>query len=220
MSLLDTSKVSMDIAGDVLTLTLGDSSCKVKLPRGERGPPGRDGISIRGEKGEKGDKGECGLAGRDSIVPGPQGPPGAEGQRGGMPKFSVGQVVVGETASIVQSGSDEQPVLNFTIPRGHQGIAGQRGRDGKDGQHEFIQVRSMGHCPRFHSEFLATHIICDGVIDLPEMTESDVGAWTVLKTFDRLTVTGLMEGTGMVLDKTSRKFVVIPYGDKFKFSAF
>lgn len=58
------------------------------------------------------------------------------------------------------------------------------------------------------------------MIELPEMTESDVGAWTVLKTFDRLTVTGLMEGTGLVLDKTSRKFVVVPYGDKFKFSTF
>jgi len=216
---VDTSKISLDIAGDVLTLTLGDSSCKVKLPRGERGPPGRDGISIRGDKGDKGDPGVPGLPGRDSIVPGPEGPIGRDGARGGMPTFSIGQVVVGETASIVQSGSDEKPVLNFTIPRGHQGVSGQKGRDGKDGSHEFIQVRSMGYSPRFTPEMMATHVICDGQIDLPEMTETDLGAWIMFKTFDKLTVTGLVEGASM-LDKCCRKMVVIQHGDAYKFSAF
>ena len=42
---IDADKITMDVAGDVLTLTLGDTSRKVKLPRGERGAPGRDGQS-------------------------------------------------------------------------------------------------------------------------------------------------------------------------------
>lgn len=51
-------------------------------------------------------------------------PKGSKGDTGDSPVFTVGNVVTGEAGSSVQvylSGTDENPVLNFTIPRGNPG---------------------------------------------------------------------------------------------------
>jgi hypothetical protein len=219
MSLVDVEKITLDVAGDVLTLTLGESSRKVKLPRGERGAPGRDGISIKGDSGEKGETGRDGLAGRDSTVAGPTGPKGDCGRTGDTPSISIGQVVTGEQASVILGGTKEEPVLNFVLPRGERGFAGQPGRAGKDGSHEYIQLQYMGHSPRFTNDFLASHVLADGLVELPEMQESDVGSWTCIKTFTEVAVSGLVEEV-VKITKGAKKFVVIAYGGKFKFTAF
>lgn len=210
---------SLTVVGDVLTLDIDGHSLKCKVPRGERGAPGRDGISIRGEPGVRG---EPGAPGRDSLVPGPKGdrgdvgPPGCPGV---VPEISVGTVCAGDVPQVIVSGSVDKPVLNFVLPRGERGMPGAMGRDGKHGNHEYIQLNYAGNCPRYSSDWLATHVILDGVVELPEMTESDIGAWVHIKTFDRATVVGLVED-GVHLDKAGRKFVVISYGGKFKFTAF
>mgnify|MGYP000240400747 CR=1 FL=1 len=219
MSLLDVDKITMDVAGDVLTLTLGETSRKVKLPRGERGVPGRDGISIKGDQGEKGEQGRDGLPGRDSVVPGPKGDKGDQGCLGLTPEFSIGQVTTGDVASVILGGSVDKPVLNFVIPRGERGFAGQPGKNGKDGSHEFVQLQYFGHSPRFNNDFISGHVICDGVVDLPEMKESDVGCWTCIKTMSDVAVNGLVE-QNVRINKGARKFVVIPYNGKFLFTAF
>ena len=219
MSLIDIEKITLDVAGDVLTLTLGESSRKVKLPRGERGAPGRDGISIKGDQGEKGEMGRDGLAGRDSTVAGPTGPKGDCGRTGDMPRLSIGQVITGDQASVILGGSKEDPVLNFVLPRGERGFAGQPGRNGKDGSHEYIQLQYMGQSPRYTNDFISAHILADGLIELPEMTEADIGSWTYIKTFTEVAVSGLVEEV-VRLNKSARKFVVIGYGGKFKFTAF
>jgi len=212
-------QMSLSCLGDVITLQVGESAMKVKVPKGERGVSGRDGISIRGEKGEKGD---VGLPGRDSLVPGEKGEKGEKGDTGipgRTPEISVGSVVVGETAAVVVSGSVEKPVLNFVIPRGERGFAGLPGAKGKDGTHEYIQVHYAGHMPRFTNEWISAYVICDGIVDLPEMTEEDIGKWTHIKTFDRVCVNGLVE-TQSVLDKEGAKFVVMSYNGKFLFTRF
>ncbi len=205
--------------GDVLTLELDGHSLKCKLPRGERGAPGRDGISIRGEPGLRG---EQGLPGRDSTVAGERGLTGDKGdigQPGMTPELSIGSVVAGEQAGVILSGTVEKPVLNFILPRGDKGEAGKMGRDGKHGNHEYIQVFYAGNNPRFSNDWLASHVIMDGVTDLPEMKEADVGSWIHVKTFDRATLTGLVED-GIHLDKAGRKLVVIAYGGTFRFTCF
>jgi hypothetical protein len=219
MSLVDVEKITLDVAGDVLTLTLGETSRKVKLPRGERGAAGRDGISIKGDPGDKGEMGRDGLAGRDSVVAGPTGPKGDCGRTGDTPAISIGQVVTGEQASVILGGTKEEPVLNFVLPRGERGFAGQPGRAGKDGSHEYIQLQYMGHSPRFTNDFLAAHVLADGLVELPEMQESDVGSWTCIKTFTEVAVSGLVEEV-VKITKGAKKFVVIAYGGKFKFTAF
>jgi hypothetical protein len=216
---LDVKDIALEVAGDVLTLQLGETSRKVKLPRGERGVAGRDGISIKGDQGEKGEMGRDGLAGRDSTVVGPTGPKGDCGKTGELPILTVGQVVTGDVASVILGGSREEPVLNFVLPRGDRGFAGQPGKNGKDGSHEYIQLAYMGHSPRYTNDFISAHVLADGQIELPEMQESDIGSWTWIKTFTEVSVTGLVEEV-VRISKGAKKFVVISYGGKFKFTAF
>ena len=84
-----------------------------KLMQGPRGEPGRD-----GEKGEKGD-------------PGRDGSPGATGA---TPRFTVTAVTgeAGTAASVTQSGTAENPMVEFTIPRG------EKGEKGDPGSHEVV----------------------------------------------------------------------------------
>ena len=214
--------MSADIQGDVLTITFptGEVS-KVRVPRGERGPPGRDGISIRGDKGEVGEKGDPGRDGRDSVVPGPMGPVGSHGPPGKTPRISIGRVTSGEEAAVFVEGTPEEPVFSFVIPRGRQGEKGYPGKDGKNGSHEFAQVMCLGNSPVFHDMMFSTHIIADGLIHLPErLTEERFGSWVHFKTLDRLTITGCLEG-GVVLEKNeSAKMLVVPYQEHFVFTRF
>ena len=219
MSLIDVNDIALDVAGDVLTLTLGESSRKVKLPRGERGASGRDGISIKGDQGEKGEQGRDGLPGRDSTVPGVKGDKGDPGKTGELPIITIGQVLTGEQASVILGGTREEPILNFVLPRGDRGFAGQPGKNGKDGSHEYIQLQYLGHSPRYTNDFISSHVLADGQIELPEMTESDIGSWTYIKTFTDVSVSGLVEEV-VRISKGAKKFVVIAYAGKFKFTAF
>lgn len=218
LTLLETA--SLDVSSDVLTLTLGQKAMKVKLPRGERGVAGRDGISIKGDKGEQGVQGRDGQAGRDSIVPGERGERGERGAVGATPLLTIGQCVIGDMPSATISGTPEAPVLNLVLPRGERGVAGRDGLKGKDGNHEYIQLHYAGSSPRFHNEFLASHCLVDGQLDLPDMTEADVGAWTYLKTFTDLAVNGCVEGAVRLARGEGRKFVVISYGGKYQFTGF
>lgn len=77
---------------------------------------------VPGPQGEEGPQGETG----------PQGPTGPSGQDGVSPQFSIGTVSastlsagVSATASVTQTGTYAQPVLNFTfgIPEGQAGSA-------------------------------------------------------------------------------------------------
>jgi hypothetical protein len=219
MSLIDVKDIALEVAGDVLTLQLGETSRKVKLPRGERGVAGRDGISIKGDQGEKGEQGRDGQAGRDSMVKGDKGDKGDAGKTGDMPIITIGQVITGDQASVILGGTREEPVLNFVLPRGERGFAGLAGKAGKDGSHEYVQLAYMGHSPRFTNDFISAHCLVDGQVELPEMQESDVGSWTWIKTFTEVAVSGLVEEV-VRINKGSRKFVVIAYNGKFKFTAF
>ena len=85
--------------------------------QGEKGDPGAPGA--RGEKGEKGD-------------PGRDGSPGATGA---TPRFTVTAVTgeAGTAASVTQSGTAENPMVEFTIPQGMKGDTGEKGEKGEKG---------------------------------------------------------------------------------------
>ena len=88
---------------------------KQKLDNGElNGKPGP-----QGEKGEKGD-------------PGKDGSPGATGA---TPRFTVTAVTgeAGTSASVTQSGTAENPMVEFTIPQGIKGNTGPQGPQGEKG---------------------------------------------------------------------------------------
>lgn len=210
----------LEVAGDVLSLTAGDKVSKVKLPRGERGASGRDGISIKGDKGDRGDRGE---PGRDSCVPGPKGDRGEKGEtgdRGMCPVISIGQVVCGDAPAVILGGTVEYPVLNFVVPRGERGFPGVAGAAGKNGKHESIDMFYAGHSPRYTEEWVAKHVIADGMVECPEMGVDDIGTWFVVKSFTAVSVFGLVEDAVHLEKGQSAKFVVIEFGGKFKFTRF
>lgn len=95
-------------------------------PKGDTGETGATGP--QGPKGPKGDTGDTGATGPqgpkgDTGYTGPQGP---KGDTGATPQMTI-NVATGEPgtqASVSQSGTAENPVINLTIPRGDTGDIG------------------------------------------------------------------------------------------------
>ena len=109
-----------------------------KLMQGPRGEPGRDGAKgDPGDPGAKGDKGDPGAPGArgekgEKGEPGRDGSPGATGA---TPRFTVTAVTgeAGTAASVTQSGTAENPMVEFTIPQGMKGDTGATGEKGEKG---------------------------------------------------------------------------------------
>lgn len=71
--------------------------------------------------------GPAGPAGADSTVPGPQGPAGADGASATVAVGTVTTGDAGTAAAVVNSGTSSAVVLDFTIPRGADGVGGGGG---------------------------------------------------------------------------------------------
>ncbi len=109
-----------------------------KLMQGPRGEPGRDGAKgEKGDPGAKGDKGDPGAPGAQGEK-GEKGDPGRDGSpgaTGATPRFTVTAVTgeAGTAASVTQSGTAENPMVEFTIPQGMKGDTGAQGEKGEKG---------------------------------------------------------------------------------------
>ena len=109
-----------------------------KLMQGPRGEPGRDGAKgEKGDPGAKGDKGEPGAPGArgEKGEKGDPGRDGSPGATGATPRFTVTAVTgeAGTAASVTQSGTAENPMVEFTIPQGMKGDTGATGEKGEKG---------------------------------------------------------------------------------------
>lgn len=103
----------------------------------------------------------------DALV-GPQGPPGPEGPAGSPGRdgvdgrnatIEIGTVTTGQPGtdvSVVNSGTETDAVLNFTIPRGEQGIQGIQGEPGEDGSDGEAATIQVGSVTTVSSEYPAT----------------------------------------------------------------
>ena len=86
----------------------------------------------QGLKGDKGDKGNTGSTGPQ----GPAGPQGNTGPAGLNATVTVGTTTTGapgSNANVTNSGTGNQSILNFTIPRGATGATGATGPQGPTG---------------------------------------------------------------------------------------
>lgn len=135
---------------------------------------------IQGPKGDKGDTGNTGATGVGissitktgtaglvdtytisltngqsntfTVTNGAQGPQGATGATGATPQITaqVTTLAAGSNATVSQTGTAEQPVLTFGIPRGNtgeqgvQGIQGEKGDTGATGATPQITVQVQG----------------------------------------------------------------------------
>lgn len=119
---------------DVLTGPAGPAG-----PRGETGPQGPIGPQgPQGEAGPQGPQGDIGPTGPqgESGPQGPQGPKGETGATGQSANISIGSVTTlpsGSNASVVNSGSSMDAILDFGIPQGPQGETGPQGPQGPKG---------------------------------------------------------------------------------------
>jgi hypothetical protein len=218
--------MALELNGRVLALNVDGHISKVVLPAGERGPSGRDGMSIRGDPGAQGPPGIPGKDGRDSMVPGPKGEQGEVGPRPNPTPIKVGKVLVGDEPHVsinVQGNAADGSlvhVMDLVIPRGNPGLVGRPGKDGKDGSHEYIKFLSIGHSPEWDPEFLGCHCVMDGTLNLPEFTAEDYGRWVWLKTFDRLVINNAMDGQFAIEKGQSAKMLVVPYAGKYVMTRF
>ena len=110
-----------------------------KLMQGPRGEPGRDGAKgEKGDPGAKGDKGDPGAPGArgEKGEKGDPGRDGSPGATGATPRFTVTAVTgeAGTAASVTQSGTAENPMVEFTIPQGVKGDTGEKGEKGDPGK--------------------------------------------------------------------------------------
>lgn len=126
-----------------------------KVSVGPQGPEGkaasiRVGSVLTGDPGAQAAVSNSGTendAILDFVLPrgqiGPTGPSGADGRDGkdGVPgaaaTIQVGAVTTGEPgtqAKVVNVGTDNAAVLQFTIPQGRPGADGMDGKDGRDGE--------------------------------------------------------------------------------------
>ena len=216
---------TLELNGRVLSLTVDGAISKVLLPAGERGPPGRDGMSIRGDPGPAGPPGIAGKDGRDSMVPGPAGEKGETGPRPNPTPIRVGKVITGDEphASINVQGTGENTVhvLDLVIPRGQQGAVGRPGKDGSDGSHEYVKFLGLGHSPAWDDEFYGHHCVADGIMNLPEnLTDKEYGLWVHFTTFDRLVLNNAMEGQFAIEKSETAKMLVVPYAGKYVWTRF
>lgn len=88
------------------------ASVNIKGAKGDKGDTGAQGI--QGVKGDKGDKGDTGAQGLQGIA-------------GTAATIRIGSVYTGEpgtNASVSNSGTASNVVLNFTLPRGKDGVDG------------------------------------------------------------------------------------------------
>lgn len=110
-----------------------------KLMQGPRGEPGRDGAKgEKGDPGAKGDKGDPGAPGArgEKGEKGDPGRDGSPGATGATPRFTVTAVTgeAGTAASVTQTGTAENPMVEFTIPQGMKGDTGEKGEKGDPGK--------------------------------------------------------------------------------------
>ena len=119
---------------DVLTGPQGPAGPQGETgPQGPAGPQGPEGPA--GPQGPKGDTGPQGPAGAEGAT-GPQGPQGETGATGQSANISIGSVTTlsaGSNATVVNSGTSMDAVLDFGIPQGATGATGPQGPQGETG---------------------------------------------------------------------------------------
>lgn len=109
------------------------ASVNIKGAKGDKGDTGAQGIQgVKGDKGDKGDTGAQGIQGVKGVKgdkgdTGAQGSKGDKGDTGTAATIEIGTVTTGaagSSASVSNSGTSTNAVLNFTIPRGNPGADG------------------------------------------------------------------------------------------------
>lgn len=115
-------------------------------PQGPRGLNGADGED--GPQGPEGPIGPTGLTGPAGPAgpkgePGIQGPAGPAGESGNAATITIGEVTDGDEPAVTNSGTETDAILNFTFPRGAEGLTGPAGETGPEGRAATIEIGTV-----------------------------------------------------------------------------
>ena len=137
-------------------------------------------------QGIKGDKGDTGAKGSTGPQ-GPRGPQGNTGPAGLNATVTAGTTTTGAPgtqANVVNSGTGNQAVLNFTIPRGDTGATGATGPTGPTGPQG--PQGPIGNTGSVKSQYVQT-LPASGDEDTFYITDKDVESGTISGNYQQIT---------------------------------
>lgn len=70
---------------------------------------------------------------------------GVKGDVGNTPQITIGTVVSGETMNVTTSGTNNTPILNFTLPKGDKGDTGLTGASGITWKGEYVNTETYNN---------------------------------------------------------------------------
>lgn len=169
------TKIDVSINKPIINANNKKTYFKLKNTGGPRG--------IQGEQGIQGPQGEQGIQGPQGIQ-GIQGPIGETGPRGKGATVTVGTVTTGAagtSAVVTNSGTSEDAIFNFTIPRGDQGAPGPGTGDMLASEYDpGLTVKDAGGIASYvtaHEPTKTSELLNDGSDGTAQYLETDETAY-------------------------------------------
>lgn len=101
---------------------------------------------------------------------------GVKGETGLTPNIQIGTVTQGSSFSVTRTGTNENPILNFTLVKGDKGDKGEQGDDYVLTAQDKEEIAEMVDAPVDDVQINGTSIVEDGVANVPVATMPTSGA--------------------------------------------
>ena len=105
---------------------------------------------------------------------------GIRGETGLTPNIQIGTVTQGSSFSVTRTGTNENPILNFTLVKGDKGDKGEQGEQGYDyvlTAQDKEEIAGLVDVPVDDVQINGTSIVQDGVANVPVASYGKAGAF-------------------------------------------
>lgn len=100
---------------------------------------------------------------------------GIRGETGLTPNIQIGTVTQGSSFSVTRTGTNENPILNFTLVKGDKGNKGEQGDDYVLTQQDKQDIAELVDIPVDDVQINGTSIVSDGVANVPYASPNNAG---------------------------------------------
>lgn len=125
---------------------------------------------------------------------------GIRGETGLTPNIQIGTVTQGPSFSVTRTGTNENPILNFTLVKGDKGDKGEQGEQGDDyvlTAQDKEEIAGMVDAPVDDVQINGTSIVSDGVANVPIASANVLGLVKVISDYGiGLTNTNVLKISG------------------------
>lgn len=108
---------------------------------------------------------------------------GIRGETGLTPNIQIGTVTQGSSFSVTRTGTNENPILNFTLVKGDKGDKGEQGEQGDDyvlTAQDKEEIAGLVDIPVDDVQINGTSIVQNGVANVPIASANNVGLVKIL----------------------------------------